>query len=318
MHQHASFQDLLDNLNLDPSHLERYFEYKNQVDCELYHDVNMFNLEQEAIEENWPLQKDSANLLLQAKCCDLPPEQWQRLYAKASQQVQKLVNHHVHPKDFVTGERKFLKGCVSKRRPNECRGRYPRTLDVQHFRKQNAILCPKLANVLGLKTSGRKNCLGSCIGKRNHESLNGGHRALLLNLRCNSDTLLSWRMPICEETHQRCDSIDCLVAEALQESAQSVRRAQRDQAGYISDYAAKKTPVAKREVWQYDRSFTTLQHQLLKGKHTKKRYYVIQLFIHCLNTCLLFIVALTIVSTSVHAFTHCVCAVWRAVTRAAL
>ena len=65
---------LLDNLNLDPSHLERYFEYKNQVDCELYHDVNMFNLEQEAIEENWPLQKDSANLLLQAKCCDLPPE----------------------------------------------------------------------------------------------------------------------------------------------------------------------------------------------------------------------------------------------------
>ena len=133
------------------------------------------------------------------------------------------------------------------------------------------VICPKLANVIEMKTTGRRNCLGSCIGMRNHEFLNGGHRTLLLNLRCNCDTLLSWRMPVCQETHQCCESVDCIIQDALQESARSVRQAQRDQSGYISDYAAKKTPVAKREAWQYDKSFTTLQHQLLKAKHTMKR-----------------------------------------------
>ena len=85
MHQHSSFQDVLDNLKLDPSHLERYFDYKNHVDCELYYDVDKFNSEQTAIEEGWPLHKDNANLLLQAKNSDLPKKEWERVFAKAVQ-----------------------------------------------------------------------------------------------------------------------------------------------------------------------------------------------------------------------------------------
>ena len=256
---------------MDPSHLQRYFEYKNQVDCELYHDVNKFATEIDEIEKRWPLQANSANLLLQAQSSALPAKEWERVYKKATQQVQKLVNHHVHPKDPETGERKMLAGCCSKRRPNECRGRFPRVHDVDHFAQSNAVVCPKLANVLELPTSGRKNSLGTCVGMRNHDSLNGGQRTVMLTLRCNSDTLFTYRMPVCQETHTHCGSVDCLVAEALQESAQVVRRAQRDQVGYVSDYASKKTPVAKREAWQYDKSFTTLQQQLIQAKASKKR-----------------------------------------------
>lgn len=271
LHQHSSMQEIVDELKRSNTLLNRFYDYKQHVDCECYHDPAAFNAEQDQLESEWPLYKDRAHLLLQPLCSDLPQTEWDRTYTQVVQQTQKLVNHHVHPLDHDTGERTLLPGCRLKARPNECKGRFPREQDVQLLKDKPAIVCPALAKILGVKITGRRSELGKCLGKRNHPSLNGAHKAMLFNLRCNCDTILTWRMPVCEETHTACDDPSCLVEDMLAECSRAVRRAQRDQSGYISDYVAKKMPIAKRETWLIDRSLSQLQQRLLAKRVDKRR-----------------------------------------------
>ena len=86
---------------------------------------------------------------------------WASLADKIAQQTQQLVNHHVHPLDRATGERRLLPGCIAKDRPNECKSAYPRTGEAELFSDSNAILCPGLCKTLGVKSTGKRSKLGS-------------------------------------------------------------------------------------------------------------------------------------------------------------
>ena len=198
---------------------------------------------------------------------------WASLADKIAQQTQQLVNHHVHPLDRATGERRLLPGCIAKDRPNECKSAYPRTGEAELFSDSNAILCPGLCKTLGVKSTGKRSKLGSTAGKRNHPMLNGGLKAMLRDMRCNSDTIFTLRLPICAKTHTHCTDPECTSEDTIRKLVTAVRRANRDQAGYISDYVSKKFPVAKRETHALETSFNTLEQQIRnENDPTLKRY----------------------------------------------
>jgi hypothetical protein len=294
LHQHATVAELLKAA--DKSTLLDFFQYKANTDNETYVDTKKVENNQDSIEADWKTgQVDRTHLLLRAHSnVNMSPKRWSELYMNMLQKTQQLVNHHVHPKDH-DGEHQILKGdnqsmcatssatcgvlpayrclsfvvlgCKTKAVPDECRGRFPRCMETAMFGEEQVVLCPGLAKRAKLKTSGRKNCLFSAFGKRNNPWLNGACPGLLINLGCNSDTLNPWRMPLTPTTH--CTSLcqeNCTSDDMVNRAVQTIRRAQRDQAGYISDYASKKQPMAREEIKRVQASHDRLYNSLLRAK----------------------------------------------------
>ena len=160
-----------------------------------------------------------------------------------------MLQHHVHLKTEAdpNGPKKPLPSCLTKASKGECRGRFPREKEMC---EQSHVVCRGIAKTMGLRTSGKKNMLGSVVGPRNNPWLNGTHPALLYDMRCNSDTLLTYKLPIVPETHSvKCEhNEDCLSKKHMHEVIIAALRSQRDQAGYVSDYVAKPQPIARNEI----------------------------------------------------------------------
>ena len=131
-----------------------------------------------------------------------------------------------------------------------------------------AVVCHGIADQMKLRISGKKSMLGTIAGGRNNRWINGTHPALLYDLRCNSDTLLTYRLPIIPESHStRCSKKDCVTEERMGEVRMLIAalRCQRDQAGYISDYVSKRQPIARDEI----KAFMQGQHQLCTQLNVK-------------------------------------------------
>ena len=144
------------------------------------------------------------------------------------------------------------------------------------FGEKQVILCPALAKCAKLKTPGRKNCLFSAFGKGNNSWLNGACPRLLVNLGCNSDTLISWRLPLTPTTHSPLCEENCLPKNMVERVVQTIRRAQRGQAGYISDYASKKQSMARGEIkWihiSHDRLYQSLLWERVGAHDIARRH----------------------------------------------
>ena len=275
LHQHSSVDELVSALRLNPSIVDDFFAFKNHCDNEQYSDPEKFAHQRDTLEKDWPLYETHSHLLLQPEYDGtMQADRWRKTYFSLVQRTQQMLNHHVHPLQ-PDGERTMLPGCITKSNPTECRARYPRKLDAAMCYAKNAVLCGVLAKSLKLKTSGKRNATGAVIGLRNNEWLNGGHPALLMNLRCNCDTLISWRLPVMPQTHTMCVSDECMTDANIQECVKAVRRCQRDQCGYISDYASKKQPMAREAINVLEVSFNKLHTQVLQEiqpRATKRRF----------------------------------------------
>ena len=126
------------------------------------------------MESEWADRYPSrTHMMLQAKFADVDIDQWKSMFGRVAQKSQMMFNHHIHPTDLKTGERKPLPGCLTKADPKNCRGRFPRELDVEMCCFKNVVVCPGIAKLLKLKISGKKNMLGAIIGVRNEANLNG-------------------------------------------------------------------------------------------------------------------------------------------------
>ena len=108
------------------------------------------------------------------------------------------------------------------------------------LKHDTVIICAPLAKQLNLAFTGKKNFAGAAIGPRNNEWLNGTHPMLLYDLQCNSDTLLTYRLPVNKHTHSpACQNAECLaimqeksaaVNKSLMDVIAAAQQAQRDQA----------------------------------------------------------------------------------------
>jgi len=219
MHQHNSLHEVAEKLRENIGLVQKFYKYKKHVDNEMYDDPDLFQQRQEAREVAWPLYTDSAHLLVQPevkhgrhilqippadeldahlKACEEEGAVWKAAYWKIVQLSQEMLQHHIHPADTNQEGlevRKVPPWCQCKSRPNECKGGFPhdQRMSQAWMREEPTTVCPGIAKQMGLRTSGKKGSLGSVTGPRNDPWLNGTHPALLHNLRCNSDTLLTYR-----------------------------------------------------------------------------------------------------------------------------
>ena len=199
LHQHTPLVDVMAEVaNSGDQLIEGYLAYKRHVCKETYADVDLAKQRQDEIEESWPEHAESLVVVSRPSYQTdeaMSREEWREEYTRDVQSLQELKQHHVHPKDAATGERKLLTHCTTKSYPGRCRSRFPREDEKEVLAEDGVILCKALAELCGLSSKGKKNMLGCLVGPRNDEWLNGTHPALLAGLRCNSDVQIP--RPVC-------------------------------------------------------------------------------------------------------------------------
>ncbi len=109
--------------------------------------------------------------------------------------------HHFHRWNGTRTKRVIPNGCLCKGRPNECKHGAPR---IQRLNTATPLLlCKKLAKTKGLSCRGVRNVLGTLLGTRNDEWINGTAPGLCLAFGgCNTDVSPGDRLPILAETHE--------------------------------------------------------------------------------------------------------------------
>lgn len=131
------------------------------------------------------------------------------------------------------------------------------------------VVCPGMADVLGLPQVGRKNALGMLHGPRSDPNLNGSSGVLLAMGRDNSDVQIPYRLPICAATRSHMCGKDCVRLAAEQRGwAKQMQRAatmaQAAQVGYQTDYANKGHAAALHECKEFGKGHETLSTEQLK------------------------------------------------------
>ena len=183
-------------------------------------------------------------------------EQWARAYLEHDVvALQYLKQHHYHPIDPETGERKPLRGCEKKDRPGVCKSDFPR---AAWLCDEAVVLCPCELRKHGFPDHGRKNRLGALFGPCAHPWLNACHPALLAAARgANVDVQVPYRLPFACATCGR-----QLTRRQRQEIALAAQRAQDAQTGYCCDYCAKNQPMGTHELKEFQKGHVVLSARL--------------------------------------------------------
>ena len=133
--------------------------------------------------------------------------------------------------------------------------------------------------------TGQRNALGSLHGPRNCGWLNGTHPLLTSLLRCNSDVQVLYRLPICPETHSKfCATPDACLNELATSNTTieiALQLAQDSAIGYFSDYVAKGTPIATKEITRWLRGHDNLSNDLQQTKRPNGIQYIARRHTQC-------------------------------------
>ena len=128
------------------------------------------------------------------------------------------VQHHWHTLD-EHGNRVPLKYCRVKGRKGKplCKQGFPKKvlkhktgkLKMEKYRVR--IVCQGVAGELNLKTSGRRNALGSILGRRRCEYFYSTPALQAAVARSNTNVQCNYRVPITDATHDKdCKSQLCV------------------------------------------------------------------------------------------------------------
>ena len=109
------------------------------------------------------------------------------------------MNHHVHPLDPVSGERKVLNSCRPKDKRNVCKADFP--LET-YLTDKPLLVCKCIAEARCLVQRGPRSMLGTVLPRRNNAWLNAGPRLWLAFSADNGDIKFPHRLPIIAETHE--------------------------------------------------------------------------------------------------------------------
>ena len=182
--------------------------------------------------------------------------QWARTYLETDVvALQYLKQHHYHPIDPDTGERKPLRGCEKKDRPGVCKSDFPRTAWLCTVA---VVLCPCELTRHSFPDHGRKNRLGALFGPCGDRWLNACHPALLAAARgANVDVQIPYRLPFACATCGK-----QLTRRQRQDIALAAQRAQDAQTGYCCDYCAKNQPMGTHEIKEFQKGHVVLNARL--------------------------------------------------------
>jgi hypothetical protein len=111
------------------------------------------------------------------------------------------------------------------------------------------VVCQGVAAEMGLKTSGRRNALGSILGRRRCNWFSSTSALLAFVARSNTNVQCNYRVPLSETTHDR----DCLLEQCTKAlSARSLcviaQRAMKQMTGYFGGYISKRQKIGKFEM----------------------------------------------------------------------
>ena len=122
-------------------------------------------------------------------------------FSKALQENQMCAQHHIHKKSSTTGERLVPNACRASSKQNECKHGFPQLERIN--RKRPLLVCKGIAKARNLSLKGKRNALGSILGLRNCEWLNGTAPGFCLGLSGgNTDVKLNDRLPAISPTHE--------------------------------------------------------------------------------------------------------------------
>jgi len=158
--------------------------------------------------------------------------------------------HHWHKR--AKGKNKLtewvpLTACLAKSKgAKKCRQRFPKTKQRSARVK---VVCPGVAAKHDLRVSGRRNALGSLLGKRSCVWLSGTTPAFAAVFRSNTNTSPNLRLPLTPKTHDSGCKRKCAEAlGTLRHVCRLAQRAQRQTTGYFCGYTAKRQPVGSYEL----------------------------------------------------------------------
>ena len=192
---------------------------------------------------------------------------WKEQYDMDAQFFFSRVQEHVHRLDSKKGLQP-LRACLSKRCMHKCKHGFPKKVQPRW-----CVVCLGNYKKLKVRISGRRNALGSVVGRRSSEYQSGTMRAFAVCMGSNSHTAPNYRLPPVAASHdpdctsEQCKEVLDVTDErkrrlALLRIAKTMQRASREMAGYFYGYTFKGQPVGKKALAILDKSMQYLQKTL--------------------------------------------------------
>jgi len=229
LHQYNSLEDIAKKLE---AHLVTAEEFKNfctQICCEEYAEP-LSQKEETILERRWPcfhegdessngsvvswgskrfgrippfIWKDEGDdyTSLKSELLNRDATVYKAKFQEALKESQKCAQHHIHKKDPLSSKRVIPKPCRCKNDATSCKHGFPMVDKLN--RKRPLLICKGLAKRKRLNINGSRCMLGSTLGLRDNEWLNGTAPGLCIGLSgSNSDVKLNDRLPILDITHE--------------------------------------------------------------------------------------------------------------------
>ena len=201
----------------------------------------------------WTEQQISATLLLQVQA---EAAEFKHRFQTDVQFIFSRVQHHWHKLDDK-GNRVPLKYCQIRGKKNAmcCKSGFPKKvlkhkngkLRLEKYRTR--IVCQGVAAELGLRTSGRRNALGSILGRRRDHWFSSTSALLACVARSNTNVQCNYRIPITTTTHDKdCRAPQCSKMLAARQVCLIAQRAMKQMTGYFGGYISKRQKMGKFEV----------------------------------------------------------------------
>ena len=216
-------------------------------------------------------------------------EEFQRIFEADVQFVSSRVQHHWHPRN-KNGKREPMPYCrPASRKCTRCKRDFPKKVlkdafgKVRPDRYRARIVCRGVAAELDLKTSGRRNALGSILGRRQCEYFSSTSALLAQVSRSNSNVQCNYRVPITAATHDKdCKAPSCVKLLSTRRLCLIAQRAMKQMTGYFGGYISKKQKIGQFEIKKSISALPLLKEKLqsrgLKSASSQLAHVVNRMF----------------------------------------
>jgi len=290
-YQHSTLEEIAEKIQENSEFFHRVVKFNTHLHTEehidhLAHQRNISSLQQ-SFHSNYSNPRDilmlglrlndmgrscSAPFLWSAQQCDnmdKPTESqlidamddannFKEKYDREVQRVFSRVQHHWHdtdkegkdiPMKYCRIKTKHVGGC-------NCKMGFPRQVAIangviQKDKYRHRVVCPGIAKSLGLRCSGRRNALGSIVGRRLCKWFSGTSAVMAKVFKSNTNVQVPYRVPITGDTHDKdCTSEKCLSPKTRRRQFLIGQRAVKQMLGYFGGYISKKQKIGRFELKQ--------------------------------------------------------------------
>ena len=268
-YQHSTLEDVAQHIESNADFLERVMKFNTHLQTEEHfdHDAHQRNLD--ALERSFHKNHDDPKDILMMGLhmsdsgkSEHAPCLWTRdndnafptvadpqaeaqtfklQYEREVQRVFSRVQHHWHGKD-KQGNDVPMKYCLIRAKTKKgcnCKMGFPRHVPIvnniiQKDKHRHRVICPGIAQSVGLRCSGRRNALGSIIGRRLDAYFSGTSAIKAKIFKSNTNVQVPYRVPITAKTHDiACISKKCLSPKIRRRQFLVGQRAIKQMIGYF-------------------------------------------------------------------------------------